>query len=101
MAAGSLSYIPTARALARALEWRCGRVSCIVHKLVAWKCRTACVRLWASSCRGNPFYDIQEVEGIGPVIALTTWPNLLRAAMWLHFIDPMWLHCTMFPYHTQ
>jgi hypothetical protein len=47
-----------------------------------------CVRAaWSSSCSREPFYDIQEIEGIGPLIALTTWPDVLRDAMWLHFID--------------
>ena len=36
---------------------------------------------------GEPFYDIQEIEGVGPLIALTTWTALLRESLWLHFID--------------
>ena len=38
-------------------------------------------------CRANPLYDIQEIEGIGPLIALTTWTAILRESLWLHFID--------------
>ena len=46
-------------------------------------------RAWSSArpLPGDPFYDIQEVEGIGPLIALTTWRDLLTDALWLHFID--------------
>ena len=45
-------------------------------------------KAWSSSrCSpGDPFYDIQEVEGIGPLIALTTWEEALTNALWLHFI---------------
>ena len=45
--------------------------------------------MWSSArpLPGDPFYDIQEVEGIGPLIALTTWRDVLTDALWLHFID--------------
>ena len=46
-------------------------------------------QLWSSQ-RANPdgsFYDIQEVEGIGPLLVLSTWPHVLKGALWLHFID--------------
>ena len=35
---------------------------------------------------GEPFYDIQEIEGIVPLIALTTWTAIL-SSLWLHFIE--------------
>ena len=42
----------------------------------------------ASRCLpGAPFNDIQEVEGIGPLLALTTWKPTLTDALWMHFID--------------
>ena len=31
--------------------------------------------------------DIFEVEAIGPLVILATWPGLLRGALWIHFID--------------
>ena len=49
-----------------------------------------CVRRMWSSTRGSPddpLYDIQNIEGIGPLIALYTWPEVLRGSLWLHFID--------------
>ena len=30
---------------------------------------------------------IMEIEGVGPIIALTTWPDLLRDVLWIHFVD--------------
>ena len=30
---------------------------------------------------------IQEIEAVGPVLALSTWPELLTDCTWLHFID--------------
>ena len=36
---------------------------------------------------GEDFNDIQEVEGIGPLLALTTWRSLLEDSLWMHFID--------------
>ena len=31
--------------------------------------------------------DIFEVEAIGPLVILATWPGLLQGCLWLHFID--------------
>ena len=31
--------------------------------------------------------DIFEIEAIGPLIALLTWPQLLADRPWIHFID--------------
>ena len=46
-------------------------------------------RLWASQrvAASGDLYDIQEIEGIGPLLVLHTWPELLRGSLWLHFID--------------
>ena len=45
--------------------------------------------LWASQRKdeSGELYDIQEIEGIGPLLVLTTWPDILRGSLWLHFID--------------
>ena len=48
------------------------------------------VREMWTACRrapGDDFNDIQEVEGIGPLLALTTWGPILADSLWLHFID--------------
>ena len=31
--------------------------------------------------------DIFEIEALGPLIILATWPRLMRECLWLHFID--------------
>lgn len=49
-----------------------------------------CIRkLWAAqrASTQDDLFDIQEIEGIGPSLALTTWPSILRNFLWLHFID--------------
>lgn len=45
--------------------------------------------LWAGQrLRATGMYhDIQEVEAIGPLLVMSTWPHLLKEAVWLHFID--------------
>jgi len=45
--------------------------------------------LWAGQrqTRSGGLYDIQEIEGIGPLLVLSTWPEVLRNSLWLHFID--------------
>ena len=30
---------------------------------------------------------IMEIEAVGPLLAIATWPTLFRDALWLHFID--------------
>ena len=30
---------------------------------------------------------INEVEALGPLLALATWPGHLRNALWIHFLD--------------
>ena len=30
---------------------------------------------------------IQEIEGIGPLLALATWPEILQDSLWVHFLD--------------
>ena len=46
-------------------------------------------QIWTASRRtpGDEYHDIQEVEGIGPLLALSTWGHILTDALWLHFID--------------
>ena len=45
-------------------------------------------RLWArqkeSSAEGH---DIYEIEALGPILVLATWPLLLKDRLWIHFID--------------
>ena len=45
-------------------------------------------KLWSlQKSRGlDEMYDIQDIGGIGPMIALTTWPEVLRGSLWMHFI---------------
>ena len=45
--------------------------------------------LWASQRRDacGAHYDIQEIEGIGPLLVLSTWKDLFPNTVWLHFID--------------
>jgi hypothetical protein len=31
--------------------------------------------------------DIFEIEAIGPILALETWPDLFRDMLWVHYID--------------
>ena len=48
------------------------------------------VRMTWTACRrapGDEYNDIQEVEGIGPLLALTTWKSELADSLWMHFID--------------
>ena len=46
-------------------------------------------KLWSAQRAPNDgeLHDIQEIEAIGPLIALATWPKILRGSLWLHFID--------------
>ena len=46
-------------------------------------------KTWTSGRRDphDDYNDIQEVEGIGPLLALTTWKDLLADALWMHYID--------------
>ena len=48
-----------------------------------------CVRaLWTRQTEiCEEHFDILEVEAIGPVIVLETWPHLVQGRLWLHFID--------------
>ena len=32
-------------------------------------------------------HDIYEIEAVGPLIILATWPGLLSQALWIHCID--------------
>ena len=33
------------------------------------------------------FQDIIEIEAVAPLLILHNWPELLRDALWIHFID--------------
>ena len=46
-------------------------------------------KAWSSSRRqpADPFYYVQVIEGVGPLIAFTNSKDALRDALWLHFID--------------
>jgi hypothetical protein len=46
-------------------------------------------KLWAAQrlASSGDLYDIQEIEGIGPLLVLTTWPRVLENSIWIHFID--------------
>jgi hypothetical protein len=46
-------------------------------------------KLWARQrlAASGDLYDIQEIEGIGPLLVLTTWPDILANSVWIHFID--------------
>ena len=35
----------------------------------------------------DEYRDIYEIEAIGPVMVLHLWPQLLKRALWIHFID--------------
>ena len=45
-------------------------------------------RLWSRQREiGGEHYDILEIEALGPALVLATWPDRLRDALWVHFID--------------
>ena len=45
-------------------------------------------RVIESRLRGTEGYeDIFQLEAIGPLLALQTWPDLLRDCLWIHYID--------------
>ena len=46
-------------------------------------------KLWAAQrvAASGELYDIQEIEGIGPLLVLTTWKRVLAKSLWVHFID--------------
>ena len=33
------------------------------------------------------FQDIHEIEAMGRLVVLATWPGLLAGSLWIHFID--------------
>ena len=85
-----LFHIPTARAilpglglpsfLLRTTHLRPSRGYIAVPKRVR--------ELWAfQRQRTLGFYDIQEIEAIGPLLVLHNWGHLLRGALWVHYID--------------
>ena len=36
---------------------------------------------------GSRSTAIMEIEGVGPLLALSTWPSLLENGLWVHFLD--------------
>ena len=44
-------------------------------------------RAWTKSNLADAYSDIFEIEAIGPLVVLETWPHLLRECLWIHFID--------------
>ncbi|MGB1192278.1 MAG: hypothetical protein ACPG3T_05100, partial [Pseudomonadales bacterium] len=64
--------------------------STLVHPIAAYLKVPRELRLtWAKQRHrhSTDFRDIFEVEAIGPLVILATWPGLLRGALWIHFID--------------
>ncbi len=57
--------------------------------LAAFTAVPACIRdAWQrSKDRAGSKTDIFLIEAIGPLLALFTWPNLLKDTWWLHLID--------------
>ena len=46
------------------------------------------VRMYWSACASSaPANDIYEIEAIGPLVVLATWPRLLQGCLWIHFLD--------------
>ena len=45
-------------------------------------------KLWdRSHGKAAEMSDIYCIEAIGPLAILTTWPNILKNALWVHYID--------------
>ena len=44
------------------------------------------VRVLWSTCQ-HLANDIFQIEAVGPLVALATWPELLHGCLWIHFID--------------
>ena len=45
--------------------------------------------LWMAqkNCSSEEYFDITEIEAIGPLLILHNWPWLLKDALWIHYID--------------
>ena len=45
--------------------------------------------LWSAQRHLTPTAgnDIYEIEAVGPLVILATWPGLLAGSLWIHFID--------------
>ena len=44
-------------------------------------------RLWDKQRSRNRWNDIFEIEGVGPLVLLENYPEVLEGSLWLHFID--------------
>ena len=66
-----------------------GPMNYLARRLAASVSRMWSEKVWTSGRRDphDDYNDIQEVEGIGPLLALTTWKDLLADALWMHYID--------------
>ena len=50
-------------------------------------------RYWRPSVDGADPRDIFEIEAIGPLVVLATWPRLMQGRRWIHFIDNAGAQC--------
>ena len=50
-------------------------------------------RYWRPSVDGVDPRDIFEIEAIGPLVVLATWPRLMQGRRWIHFIDNAGAQC--------
>ena len=41
---------------------------------------------WSACSSLAPANDIYEIEAIGPLVVLATWPHLLQGCLWVHFL---------------
>ena len=62
---------------------------------VGFACATCCFHcrseggppLLGQTPKEAEMHDIFEIEAVGPLIVLATWPRLLQGRRWIHFID--------------
>jgi len=58
------------------------------HPLAAYTRIPREVRLyWSAGQRGAVRNDIFEIEAIGPLLILATWPRIMQNRLWVHYID--------------
>ena len=43
--------------------------------------------MWSRMAAKEDYKDIFLVEAVGPLLVLETFPNLVKDALWIHFID--------------
>ena len=60
----------------------------LAQPLAAFICIPREVRLYWSAQRTSPAkHDIFQIEAIGPLVTLATWPRIMQDRLWIHFID--------------